>query len=338
MNVTGLSFYSADEQLGRMVGSVVVVTGACRSGKTTIGNLLGSCEHVEHIDEPWLLLMLPVLSAHGILPEKFAAQMFRSYTVELLYDRILMRHVNFRPRDLSSVWKQKFPEEIFSRLMGLYSRDDVRHYVQERRITLVLNLADAVPFCDFLWKALPGCRIVHVVREGLDVALDVAEKEWLSNEEHLRPIHANPYREYTHRDGGDNFHLPHWVEAGQEERYLKLSQYVRGLYYWRRVIEMSGAGSESQESGKEVRMVQFSDLIDRPEQTIDALTLWLGLDKTELTQRLLAEIKRPPDREPPIDPTNELDMAELAAAHRVYQRLGMPTEKIDRILVGATRA
>jgi hypothetical protein len=199
-----LSFYSGGNQLSV---PTVVITGVARSGKTLVGNLLGSCQNVEHIDEPWLLMMLPIMAGEGAMPEMLARQMFQTYAYELWNDRILMRHVNFRPSDLSSIWKQKTPEEIFTRLIGLYSRDDVRRYVSENRQTLILTLTDTVPYCDFFWKTLPKCKIVHIVREGLAVALEVKRKRWLSDDEIRRPSHAKPYRAYSESINSVTYHL-----------------------------------------------------------------------------------------------------------------------------------
>lgn len=323
-----LSFHSGRNQLGV---PVVIITGVARSGKTLVGNLLGSCQHVEHIDEPWLLMMLPILASEGLVSEPLAIQMFQTYVSELSYDRILMRHVNFRPADLSSIWRQKTPQEIVTRLIGLYSRDDVRQYVREKQPTLVLTLTDTLPFCTFFYKAFPDCRIVHVVRDGLDVALAVAEKRWLADEELTKPLHPNLYRAYISK--GTTYYLPYWVEIGYEERFLGFSEYTRGLYYWRRLMQMALVLGEYSVQTKSFRVVRFRDVLDRPREEISALIEFLGLIPTDLTEGLLAAISHC-EKEVPNESLNNVDRRELDAVRMVYQELDMPTDKIDRLLCG----
>src|SRR5688572_28712661 len=90
---------------------IYVVTGAARSGKTLLGKVLGTCAHVEYLDEPWLPIVLSMAADQGNMPRALAEGLMRTYVYELLNDRILMRHANFRPSDLTSMWLQKSPEE-----------------------------------------------------------------------------------------------------------------------------------------------------------------------------------------------------------------------------------
>jgi len=169
-----LSFYSGSRQLSQLASTVVIVIGAGRSGKSLLGNIMGSCQHVEHIDEPWLPLVLPMLAGLGSIDEDLAVQMFQTSVTELLNDRILMRNANMRSSDMSSIWKQKSPEEIHSRLNDLHSREDVKQHGRDHQPTLVLNLPDTGPFSSLFKKAIPDCHIVHLLREGIDTALEVS--------------------------------------------------------------------------------------------------------------------------------------------------------------------
>ena len=325
-----LAYPSGAEQLSRLIGKVVVIIGAGRSGKTLVGNLLGSCQRVEHIDQPWLLDTLPVLAGHGLIPESLAVQMFQAYTVELWYDRILMRNVNFRPEDRSSIWQQKGPQEILSRLVGLYSRGDVQRYVGEQSTALVLTMTDNLPFFPFFMKALPDCHLIHVLRDGLDVALEVADRRWFSDEEHLQPVHANPYRPYQTSGDGAKHYIPYWVEEGTEDRFLSSSEFARGLCYWRRLMEKttSSAGMEK------MRVVKLADVLDRPEETISQLIGSLAMEKTNLTGSLLGKIQREEPPKLPAASLNDFEIDELRKVRESYPVFGLPTDNIDALLAG----
>lgn len=307
----------------------VVITGVARSGKTLVGNLLGSCLHAEHIDEPWILMELPIMAGKGLLPEPVAVNIFQTYLYELLNDRVLMRHANFRPADLSSVWRQKTPQEILDRLLGLQSRDDVRRYLRESHTTAVLTLTDTVPFCAFFQKALPGCRIVHVVHDGFEVAFDVAEKHWLSNEELVNPRHSNLYRHYVRPQDRMTYHLPFWLEEGKEEIYLGWSEYARALYYWRRHMEVACESKGVLEGQNVLRVIRLSDILDRPCDAIRALTEFLGLTPTELTEDLLRKIVRR-ERQLPDKVFAEVSHDEWQAVKKSYEGLGLSADRLEK--------
>lgn len=330
-----LSFYSGDTQLEQLASSVIVLTGTGRCGKTTVGNILGTCRGTEHIDDPWLLANLPTLAGRGVMPEALALQMFRTQAWHLLYNRILMRHVNFRPNDLSSIWKQKSPQEIISRITGLYSIKDIYKYAETTPTTLVLSLANTVPFYQFFWEAMPGCQIIHMLREGLDVAVEVTEKHWFSDDELRRPFHPDPYRPYVRHADAATCYLPYWVEEGAEERYVNSSEFGRGLQYWRRLMEMSGLADPSHDSLHDMRTVRMSDVLDRPSETIDALITSLGLEKTELTDPLVANVRRPEGEHEPIEVSSGVEREELQAMNVLYAGLGLSTERISQLLAAS---
>lgn len=326
-----LSFYSGSRQLGQLAGSVVIIIGAGRSGKSLLGNILGSCQNVEHIDEPWLPLVLPMLAGLGSIDEDLAVQMFQTSVTELLNDRILMRNANMRRSDMSSIWKQKSADEIDFRLNKLHSREDVKRHGREHEPTLVLNLPDTGPYSSLFKKSVPDCHIVHLLRDGIDTALEVSEKGWLSDKELSHPDNPLPYREYAVESGDRTVALPCWVEEGFEEQYLSYSDFGRGLYYWRRmanVTEIHMAGfDESQYS-----MVKYQDLIDHPDQIFGTLQERLNLVKTDQTSLLISELTQQKSSEVPDGLPSGPDLAEVSAIRARYLELGWPTERIDQLL------
>jgi hypothetical protein len=342
LSPNNLSIPAGANQIEQLAGSVVIITGVGRSGKTLLGNLLGTCRNVEHLDEPWLPMLLPMLAGKGAIEETLAIDMFRSSVVELFNDRLLMRHVNFRPSDLSSIWRQKSPDEIISRLIGLYSREDVRQYAGENAPTLVLNLTDTLPFSRFFSKALPGCRIIHVLRDGVDVALAIADKGWLSDGELLSPNNALPYWQFHRSSNAQSYYFPWWLEADEAEMFLGFSDFERGLMYWRRLLDLSekqGAGTESKEL-----LVKFSDLMERPREVLRSLLEYLGspeslssreplgLPETELTQAMLSKIIPEAEKELPTSPPSGLERSNLIAAREIYKRFDLPGRRLEKPL------
>ena len=327
-----IHFPSGDSKLKRLGGSVVIITGTGRSGKTTIGNLLGSCQNVEHVDDPWFLTMLPILFNSGEITEDICLQMFRTGVAEIFNDRVLLRSANFRPEDLSSIWKQKAPREIFERLIDLYSSSDVNEFVDKNQTILVITLTDVLPFWTFFRKAIPDCEIILVLREGLNVAMDATEKAWFSNEEHLNPFHANPYRQYVCEVDNLTYYLPYWLEIGDEERYLKLSEFGRALTYWRQMLEMSEIYSESLSHDGKTQIVNFDKLLESPRETVERLISSLGMVKTSFTEQLFLQLTPAYQQTLPMTDSSALIQQELAAVENIYRSLGMPVGRVKDML------
>lgn len=329
--VLSLSFTAGINQLRQLTSSLIIVTGAGRSGKTTLGNILGSCENVEHIDEPWFPMMLPILANSGELSKECAIELFLTSIVETIYDRYLMRHVNFRPHDLSSVWKQKSVPEILDRLIRLKSRDDVREYAKEHRPVVVLTLTDCVPYYDFFWEAYPECRIVHMVREGLNVALEFSQKRWLSDKEHTNPVEAVPRKQYVDAISGTLYYLPHWLKDTEEQRYLSSSELARGLHYWRRIMQMSEIGSPTSNWDSMITL-KLEPMLMTPRPTVYQLIDLLGMIKTDLTETLINNVHEDLLPEMPSLPINYLEAEEMREVRAFYSQFNMPTTKLDNLL------
>ena len=67
---------------------IAIITGVCRSGKTLIGQILGSMNNVEYIDEPWFPIVVSLMQHYGSIEPEVAVDMFRAFTKELFNDII----------------------------------------------------------------------------------------------------------------------------------------------------------------------------------------------------------------------------------------------------------
>jgi hypothetical protein len=272
---------------------VVIITGVSRSGKTLLGQLLGSMQNVEHVDEPWLPIMLPVMQGKGLIDRKVAQTLLLSFTEELFNDTILLRRANFRPSDHSSIWACKGVQEIFSRLVNLYSRGDVRQYIRKNDPVLLYNLAETIPYLSFFVETFPQCKIVHVIRNGLDVALAAAEKQWFSDAQLKNPLNNQVFRAYQGSDESTQYYLPWWLQENDIELFLGMGDFARGLCYWRSLLE------QSQEQIAELkavrphiyREVRFEDLVQTPTQIANDIAAFLDLTPSERTVSLLSLIE-----------------------------------------------
>jgi hypothetical protein len=209
---------------------VVFIVGSCRSGKTSIGRLISTSKNAEFIDEPPLLVSLPILSKIGRIAKKEAISMFQSYLRELVFDVVLMRRINFRPYDDSSIWKTTSVDEILMRI-SLKRKKDAYSYISDYGFTVVISLPNNIGNIDFISEAHPGSKIIKVVRNGANVADLTREKSWFSDLNLISGFEELVISKFM--DSNDNaWNLPWWVDDSDRGVFLGFSEYERGLYYW----------------------------------------------------------------------------------------------------------
>jgi len=250
---------------------------------------------VEYADEPYTGMLLPMVAHTGKLDQQFAGEWLATYFCELFNDLLLLRRANFRPEDLSSIWTKKQPQEIFWRLTRLNTRHDVEQYARENCSKLIVTLSQCLPFIKFIMQSLPGAKTVHVVRKGYDVAGDVEAKKWFSDEQLLRPKNAQLYRKYEY--AGSTWHLPWWVDEGEEKYFLSLSDFERGLYYWWALMK-KGSDALRECDCNEI-LVHYEDLLDHPEEVFKRVCRDLELTPGPLSGMKLAEIRANSSINPP---------------------------------------
>lgn len=304
---------------------VAIVTGVCRSGKTLVGQLLGSMANVEHIDEPWLPMMLPVLQGKGLIDPDVGKTLLQSFTEELFNDMILLRNANFRPSDLSSMWTRKNAQEIFSRLVNLHSRRDVRKYVAEHRSVLLYNLAEVMPYLSFLTDAFPRCKVIHVIRNGLDVATSTAEKQWFSNERLANPSNNQVFRAYQSNIDRTQYYLPWWLREDDSEAFLTMGDFARGVCYWRSLLEQSREQISQLKATRPdaYHEVKYEDLVRAPTQSVNNIAMFLDVTPTEQTAAVLSTLRT--EATSPAHPIDRLPQDEMERVTRLLRAFGYPT-------------
>jgi len=238
---------------------IVVITGACRSGKTCLGNFLAKEDFVEYEDEPLFLMMLPVMAGLGMINKKVAEDIFLACSTEFLIDRVLMRNANFRPQDLSTVWTKKCAKDIFERL-DLKGREEARNYIYSKSLVLLYTFAEVTPFVDFI-----PAPVIHVVRDRESVAKDIVKKGWFSEEKLLCPTNAMICREIEYKK--KKWYLPWWVK---DEKFIEMTEYEKGLYYWQVLADRSDPMLDK------CFVIRFEKMIKNPQQTVQSVWRYLN--------------------------------------------------------------
>ena len=306
----------------------VIITGVCRSGKTLLGRILGTLKNVDYLDEPWLATILPHFLGNNLIDPQVAKDIMASYVEELFNDVALLRQTNFRPNDQSSIWDRKNIKELYERLISLHTRDDVRNYVRNKKPTLILNLSLTNPFLFFLAESLPGCKIIHVIRNGLDVALEIEKKKWYSNEQLKKPIcNGLLYRIHKSDKFSDKYYIPWWVEKNGEEKFLKMNDFTKGLYFWRRYFELSENQIKDFKSSfpNQYKEVRFEKILRNPKAVLNGLSGFFDASVTEQTNLVLSGIDTKKLKTQKKYPLNRVPRDEKNEVKKLLKKLKYPT-------------
>ncbi|MCK4589159.1 MAG: sulfotransferase [Nanoarchaeota archaeon] len=270
---------------------IIFVVGTARSGKSLLSQILGSINNVEYIDEPWMIESVSIMQGLNMAKKQVLANMLKAYTKEMFEEMILLRRGNFKPGEKSTVWDKKEPKKIFERLINVRTRTDVKDYIEKEKSVLLINLGHIIPFIPFLKEVFPECKIIHIIRNGFDVAKHIAKKQWFTINALKQPDNNYClYRTYA-TTNSENYQVPWWVREGEEEKFIYLNDFAKGLYYWIREYEISETEINhfKCENSSDYMEIKFEDLIESPTEIVEKVTEFTNL---KLTQRAYFMISR----------------------------------------------
>ncbi len=242
-------------QSGEMMPQqTVIITGVGRSGTSILGSLVASLLGVEFVYEPWFLAQLPLFSSASVASRKVLNELLRGYTANLFYDNLMGRGVNFRPGDASRVFNYQ-PERILNdKWKNVSSHGDVVAYAKQHRSMLVMKMINLQPFYDVLFEALPNLKIIHIVRNPVDVAFSIEKKKWLSDRALEEEVSIFPKKTVKSSEGSGSRAVPWWLKKTDLLGFSNASEYERSLMCWCSLLE---AQKHSKEIIKGLRSEQY---------------------------------------------------------------------------------
>ncbi|HET6623280.1 MAG TPA: sulfotransferase [Gaiellaceae bacterium] len=123
---------------------------------------------------------------------------------------------------------------------------------------------------DVVQDAYPAARIVHIVRDGRDVACSLLEKPW------LRP------RQTQSDDAGLAYgaYARFWVEPDRREEFERVSDARRAAWAWRSYVTAARSSSAA------LVEVRYERLAEAPDEVAAILAAGLDAPRDELTAAL----------------------------------------------------
>lgn len=228
------------------------VLGCPRSGTTFLMTVLNSIPDIECVSGTILPVSIPHIVNASISPEVFDA-------LAVGFERALddyMESGRFRSRAAALQKWVRAP----TGLSGLW--DAIR---AKRSISRIVYKEPFLSFApEFVYYALPGAKIIHLVRDGRDCANSLRRNYDVLTDEHLTHLLGAEMR--LGRKVDDRY-VPWWIEADRENEFLQATSYGRAAWMWSYMVGRCDdffSQPEVEQSGR-VLTLRYEDFVRDPQ-------------------------------------------------------------------------
>jgi hypothetical protein len=134
----------------------------------------------------------------------------------------------------------------------------------ERSITRLIYKEPFLAFApEFVYRALPEAKIIHIYRDGRDCANSLIRTYDVLSDENLTHLMGAEMR--MGRKIDDRY-VPWWVEEGRESAFLAASPYGRAIWMWAYMVTCCHdffSQAEVKKSGR-VMLLRYEDFMQDP--------------------------------------------------------------------------
>ncbi len=309
--------------LEQIADQIVILNGVTRSGTTITGKLCATLQNVEYEFEPWFVVHLPVIACEGLMEPETARKWMQKYVNELTITRLLGRSVNMRQTDDSRILNTISEEELHYRWNQLSDRKDAIAYAQRRKSILMMKITNFHSYQEFFLTSLKRCKIIHIVRNGLDVALSIMKKNWYGENRLRSPEYFNLSKTVKDEKTGREYTVPFHIPAAEARNFHEATPFGKALLAWCVLMEKNEAGKSGQPFAHSLE-IKFEDLFRDPEGTVSRLCSFIGTKPTLLTDKILKTLKREKLEQVRNYPLHEVDSSLLRRASAMMQKYQYP--------------
>ena len=244
-------------------GRVVFVTGVGRSGTTIFSKLLSSMAPALYFDEPMLFNFFPLESS---IPAIF----YDDY-VQRGIGQILERG----PGALKGL-NREFKSEGYPN-----TNRGILQFIKDVRPVIVVKLINSQPYISRYSQLFPGIRILHIVRNGLDVIKSAAFLDWYCDgetvsESRLARITTGPFNEMVHSDLDCN--VPWYIPREEVGIWKDSDTLTRLAHSWSVLVQ-----------SQEVDLT-YEDMCKNPSSIAASLSKTFDMQATDRTKAIIEDI------------------------------------------------
>jgi hypothetical protein len=260
---------------------VVFIDGLPGCGKTLFSSLLSSFNRVEKITYSYETEHICVLKHLDKISADAAHVMIRMQTDLIIYDMMMSRNVNCRPKDLSSVFNYHNPAKYLNRM---FQEGDfvIPQRILEEKPILSLTVHNLLCIAEPIFQALRERVVfIEIVRHPLYMLVQQA----LNNEKMI--FNARDFTIYFNYNG---IELP-WYTAGWEDLFITANPFEKSVLF---IEKVGGAMHLTRKYINEafpgsVLTIPFERFVLEPNDFMNKIAEFTGSEITDTTNQTLSE-------------------------------------------------
>ncbi len=260
---------------------IVFVDGLPGCGKTLFSTLIASMDRVELLSYTYEVEHICALYYLDKIPIDAAKAMVSMQTDLKIYNTMMGRDVNFRPTDLSSVFKNHNPSRYLQRLFGP-GDEKVPEMIQQENPILNFAVHNLLSYSEPIWQALGGrCVFIEIVRHPLYMV-----RQQALNMSHL----LGDVRDFTVYYAHKGFDLPYYIH-GWEKDYLNSNSMERTIYFIDKLTHRTKKARKKlkEEYQAKIITIPFELFVLNPDPWLDKIAKVIGTNLTDATRKMMKE-------------------------------------------------
>ena len=261
--------------------NVVVIVGLSRSGTSVLGKIAGSLKNVMYLFEPVIIRYLPVLAEIKYLDIDLCGQLLKGILFEDYYLQLLQgRNLNLKEEENSYFGHYQDMEDIRKRWGKYKRRNDLLPDIYEGKYTFMFKISEVHTLLPVLGKIFKGLKVIHMVRDGNEVISSSLKRGWYSDE------FLNYYMSQWTYKGKTRY--PWYIKEEDVDEFCNWNRETRIAYIWKVLTKTVRDTYAGKDNYLELR---YEKLIKDPETTTRLCTEFLGLKKTDITDKNIIAVK-----------------------------------------------
>lgn len=257
---------------------VLVITGMGRSGTTIVGKLLASMENVFYIFEPAILkyyINSAFISSYndtGKFTTVLRGVMFEDYFLPLIAGRSINPQA-YEWTYAENQWATS--SKRTKKLKKLTRRHKILEYIADENPLFIVKTLEQQLTENDIRKFFPGCQLLHVIRNGLDVVTSSVNRKW-----HTPKYYNEEIVDWVLPPSMGKVNYPLYIDESSKDWWSRWTEATRAACVWRNLMETTQGVA-----------LKYEDLCSKPAHYTKWLASQHDLTQTDITQVHIDSIK-----------------------------------------------